>query len=91
MSRPTPQEIQDIRDQDKIEKAYDDASTSEDRPVLSGMGKTKQTYVGPNPSQAGAGRGRVNPPVPKSARYAGGGVTRADGCITKGHTRGKMV
>jgi len=23
--------------------------------------------------------------------YAKGGVTRADGCVTKGHTRGKMV
>jgi hypothetical protein len=27
-------------------------------------------------------------PVDKKAK---GGVTRADGCITKGHTRGKMV
>ena len=24
-------------------------------------------------------------------KYAKGGVTRADGCISKGHTRGKMV
>jgi hypothetical protein len=24
-------------------------------------------------------------------KYAKGGVTRADGCITKGHTRGRMV
>ena len=24
-------------------------------------------------------------------KMAKGGVTRADGCITKGHTRGKMV
>jgi hypothetical protein len=23
--------------------------------------------------------------------YAKGGVTRADGCVTKGHTKGKMV
>ena len=23
--------------------------------------------------------------------YAKGGVTRADGCVTKGHTRGKMI
>ena len=28
----------------------------------------------------------------KPKKYAkGGSVTRADGCITKGHTRGKMV
>jgi len=29
--------------------------------------------------------------APKTKKMAGGGVTRADGCITKGHTRGKMV
>ena len=29
------------------------------------------------------------PPSPRE--MAKGGVTRADGCITKGHTRGKMV
>lgn len=23
--------------------------------------------------------------------YAKGGVTRADGCVTKGHTKGKMI
>jgi hypothetical protein len=38
-----------------------------------------------------AGRGSVNPPTPKDAKYAKGGVTRADGCITKGHTRGRMI
>jgi hypothetical protein len=31
------------------------------------------------------------PPPPSTQRRANGGVTRADGCITKGHTRGKMV
>jgi hypothetical protein len=63
----------------------------------------------------GAGRGKVNPPVPKPKRsaaveeaiqemqdakdrkkikamgYAKGGVTRADGCATKGRTKGTMV
>lgn len=29
--------------------------------------------------------------APKTKKYAKGGVTRADGCITKGHTRGKMI
>jgi hypothetical protein len=34
----------------------------------------------------------VPAPAPvASERKAKGGVTRADGCITKGHTRGKMV
>ena len=27
----------------------------------------------------------------KVKKYAKGGVTRADGCITKGHTKGRMV
>lgn len=27
----------------------------------------------------------------KPGRYAKGGVTRADGCVTKGHTKGKMI
>ena len=27
----------------------------------------------------------------KAKGYAGGGVTRADGCVSKGHTKGKMV
>ena len=30
--------------------------------------------------------------APKAmAKYAKGGVTRADGCVTKGHTKGTMV
>jgi hypothetical protein len=28
---------------------------------------------------------------PKAKKMAKGGVTRADGCITKGHTKGRMV
>jgi hypothetical protein len=35
------------------------------------------------------------PPVKKAmggaVKYAKGGVTRADGCVTKGHTKGKIV
>ncbi len=36
------------------------------------------------------------PPAPKSpasapVKKAKGGVTRADGCVTKGHTKGRMV
>jgi hypothetical protein len=49
---------------------------------------------------AGAGRGGQGGPSAEdlenmkkggSAKYAKGGVTRADGCITKGHTKGRMV
>lgn len=38
---------------------------TEQKPVLAGSGK-KQYYVGPSPSEAGAGRGMKNPPVPNS-------------------------
>lgn len=31
------------------------------------------------------------PPKAPAKKYAKGGVTRADGCVTKGHTKGKMV
>lgn len=27
----------------------------------------------------------------KSMKYSKGGVTRADGCVTKGHTKGKII
>jgi hypothetical protein len=29
--------------------------------------------------------------VKRKSSYADGGVTRADGCVTKGHTKGRMV
>mgnify|MGYP007049629596 FL=1 len=31
------------------------------------------------------------PPAPAVRKARGGSVTRADGCATKGHTKGKMV
>lgn len=30
-------------------------------------------------------------PAAKMAKMASGGMTRADGCVSKGHTKGKMV
>ncbi len=30
-------------------------------------------------------------PMPKPKKMAKGGVTRADGCCSKGHTKGRMV
>ena len=33
----------------------------------------------------------VNKHEKKMHKMAGGGVTRADGCVSKGHTKGKMV
>lgn len=31
------------------------------------------------------------PKPKKPKKYAKGGVTRADGCVTKGHTKGKQI
>jgi hypothetical protein len=31
------------------------------------------------------------PAAPEAKKMAGGGVTRADGCISKGRTKGKMI
>jgi hypothetical protein len=31
------------------------------------------------------------PPAPTVRKAKGGSVTRADGCVTKGHTKGSMV
>jgi hypothetical protein len=46
------------------------------------------------PKLEGAYNKALTTTVPAPApvdKKANGGVTRADGCITKGHTRGKMV
>jgi hypothetical protein len=47
-------------------------------------------------AKAGAGRGVVNPPVPKDAMYAKGGSVgsasrRADGIAQRGKTKGRMM
>jgi hypothetical protein len=71
---------------------YEDTSQKPDDPILLARKSSGQIPSGSeNPSKAGAGRGFINPPIPKTAKYAKGGVTRADGCITKGHTKGRMV
>ena len=66
------QEVQDAKNQPKIDAAYDASLTS--------------TELAPKPDQKPAPK-----PTPKPKKMAKGGVTRADGCITKGHTRGRMV
>jgi hypothetical protein len=45
----------------------------------------------PPPQDIDGGSVKPAPKASKPKKMAGGGVTRADGCITKGHTRGKMV
>lgn len=50
--------------------------TSDDMPVMTGEGSFVRS---PDYKKGG-----------KVQSYAKGGVTRADGCVTKGHTKGKM-
>ena len=69
------QEVQDAKNQPKIDAAYEAALTSTEM-------APKPPAPKPAPKPA---------PTPKPKKMAKGGVTRADGCITKGHTRGRMV
>jgi hypothetical protein len=70
------QEVQDAKNQPKIDAAYDASLTN--------------TEMAPKPP---APKSSAPKPasVPKTKKLAKGGVTRADGCITKGHTKGRMV
>ncbi len=43
------------------------------------------------PPQDIDGGSAPKPKTRKPKAYAAGGVTRADGCITKGHTKGRVV
>ena len=74
MKRPTDQEIEDIRNQPKIDKAYNDALTSPE-------------MVAPPPPR--------KKPKPGKKMASGGKVSsasnRADGCVTRGKTRCKVV
>lgn len=45
------------------------------------------TELAPKPDQ----KAPKPAPTPKPKKMAKGGVTRADGCISKGHTKGRMV
>jgi hypothetical protein len=90
-----------------------------DKPFKPDMGAGASEYVGPNPSKAGAGRGKQGGPTAKELQKyeekldagiytkekgkppspremaSGGKVSsaskRADGCATKGKTKGTMV
>lgn len=54
-----------------------------DTPVDEPVAKPKQAKAKTYPDSV-----PVDEPVKKMAK---GGVTRADGCISKGHTKGRMV
>jgi len=77
MTRPSKQEIEDIR--------KDAAASKAEKPYMESMTSTE-----PAPPSAGAGRGFINPPVKKMA--AGGTASsRADGCAQRGKTRGTFI
>jgi hypothetical protein len=78
-----------ISNRDGAETAVNLKSEKPQAGSRTGAGMSR--YIGPNASKAGAGRGSVNPDTVESK--AKGGMTassRADGCCTKGKTRGRM-
>jgi hypothetical protein len=95
MSRPSKQEIEDMRMAPKLEKAYNDAaehtksmyeeSPYSDRERNSDMRNKLNAMT----NKAGAGRGFVNPPMKKMAK-GGSASSRADGIAQRGKTRGKV-
>jgi hypothetical protein len=65
-----------------IEEAMQDAKDAKDRDAA-GKEYNKRTSVEASKDPRDSVRGQKG--------YAKGGVTRADGCISKGHTKGTMV
>ena len=70
--------MDDIPRMKSVKKMYEDLTTEPTKPSLAH--NTKAMNLADKMFE-----------VPKAKKMAKGGVTRADGCITKGHTRGKMV
>jgi hypothetical protein len=68
--------------QQMIEEAMQEAKDAKDREKAE-REYNKRTSVAPSKDPRDAIRGQKG--------YAKGGVTRADGCVTKAHTKGKMV
>jgi hypothetical protein len=68
--------------QQMIEEAMQEAKDAKDREKAE-REYNKRTSVAPSKDPRDGVRGQKG--------YAKGGVTRADGCVTKGHTKGKMV
>jgi hypothetical protein len=61
----------------ELQKSFAEKLSKVSKPSVSGGGG------------GGAGIPKVGPKKPMDMKK--GGVTRADGCITKGHTKGRMV
>ena len=66
-----------------IEEAMQEAKDAKDREKIEGV-YNKLSSVKPSKDPRDDVRGQ-------KGYKKGGSVTRADGCVTKGHTRGKMV
>ena len=52
---------------------------------------TEDSGLPPPQDIDGGSAPKPKPKPDKPKAYAKGGVARADGCVTKGHTKGKMV
>lgn len=72
-----------------------DYQAEADRQQMFDPSKMKQDPDVPEPASPEAKKKPPPPPpLPKKTppkKFSGGGVTRADGCATKGHTKGRMV
>jgi len=78
-------ELKEEKDREAMGKAYDEAASRS-------MGTFKEKAPKPPASASAASspaKSKAN--GGKISSYAKGGVTRADGCVRKGHTKGKMV
>lgn len=83
MARPTPQEIEDLRKQAAIDAAYAKSMrNTEEAPM-----PVRRRPAAPMPAMAPASA----PKAYAKGGKVGGASKRADGCATKGKTRGKFV
>ena len=95
MTRPSKQEIDDIRNAAKLEKAYNDAaqhtkSMYEESPYADReRDSDMRNKLNAMTNKAGAGRGFVNPPT--GMAKGGSASSRADGIAQRGKTRGTIV
>jgi len=81
MSRPSKQEIDDVRNASKLEAAFMAANKTPTAPASAGAGRG---FVNP-PMAAPA------PQAPMGMAKGGSASSRADGCAERGKTRGTIV
>ncbi len=93
MENISPKDLEEAKTYTKERKAYKDASKIGSEPKENYMTpEPKENYMTPEPKQTSkAGRAsRVNA-MGDTYKKGGTASSRADGCATKGKTRGKMV